>query len=455
MTDSSVRPTSGKSTDSQKPRPDFPLSIHKGTRYWCKKIKGHVYYFGNVADDPEGIAAEEQYLTEKDDLEAGREPRGKPAPGQLTVEELCFRFLAHKEQLRDEGRLSPRTYAGYFTACKKLAKVFGRHRAVTDLHPDDFRKLRSKLSKTRGVVGQRNAIQAVRSIFKFAFDDGSIVNPVRYGRGFDKPTKDEVDRAHGVHQAQHGKRMLEAVEIRQLLDGKSITDEGGGETKIAGAMQPIRAMILMAVNCGFGQTDLACLPIRALDLESGWVEFPRPKTAVHRRCPLWPETVAAIREWLPLRPKAKDAADDGLLFLTVRGSRWVKANAKGSPKDAIVQEFNKLLLKLGLKRFRLSFYCLRHTFRTACDEVSDSAAIDRIMGHKDHTMGGRYRERLENADARLRRVTEHVRAWLFPKSPGTAPADEPVTIQRRRKSRPSKPQSVESPDERPRLRIVG
>lgn len=44
------------STRPRRRRPDFPLRIHKGTGYWCKKIRGHVYYFGKVADDHKGVA---------------------------------------------------------------------------------------------------------------------------------------------------------------------------------------------------------------------------------------------------------------------------------------------------------------------------------------------------------------------------------------------------------------
>ena len=92
-----------------------------------------------------------------------------------------------------------------------------------------------------------------------------------------------------------------------------------------------------------------------MDLKSGWVDFAREKTGVPRHIPLWPETIAAIREWIPLRPKAKDNANAGLLFLTCRGARWMKASENGAPKDAILQEFGKVIRPLGLKRSESGF----------------------------------------------------------------------------------------------------
>lgn len=70
---------SSHSPESAKPsRPkDFPLSIHKGTGRWCKKVCGRVVYFGKVADDPKGERAVNRWLDQKDDLRAGRTPRAK------------------------------------------------------------------------------------------------------------------------------------------------------------------------------------------------------------------------------------------------------------------------------------------------------------------------------------------------------------------------------------------
>lgn len=408
----------------------FPLSKHKGTGYWCKKIRGRVFYFGKVADDPKGKAALEQYVREKTDLEAGREPREKT--DGLTVADLADRFLVHKEAFRDNGELSPRTFETYHATCATVVKTFGGGRAVVDLVPDDFRKLRAKLAQKRGVVALRNEMQRVRTLFKFAFDEGLIVAPIRFGQAFAKPKLDAVRRAREAHRAEHGDRMFEADELRLILDyldGKPVTlsrvdEETGEPVKLTGKRSPVlRAMVLLAANCGFGQSDVSSLPRKPVDLDRGWIDFARVKTAVPRRIPLWPETVAAIRD-LPERPKPKNAADANLLFLTRNGVRWVRhtvakagdaengveAKSGGAPIDGIAQEFGKVLRSLELKRPGRGFYAMRHGFETIAGETADQVAVDAIMGHVPAGMSGAYRERI--GDDRLRRVVEHVRAWL-------------------------------------------
>jgi integrase len=178
----------------------------------------------------------------------------------------------------------------------------------------------------------------------------------------------------------------------------------------------MQVMILLAINCGFGQTDVANLPLKAIDLANGWIDYPRPKTAIMRRCPLWPETVAALREAISEQPKAKSDADAGLAFITKYGSRWVRTtkreNKPAVTVDAVQLEFGKLLAALNLKRLGLGFYALRHTFRTVADGAKDQPAIDHIMGHSRDDMASLYRERIE--DERLKAVTDYVRAWLWP-----------------------------------------
>jgi len=81
MTDSSHCRSRGKVPQLKKSRTDFPLSVHRGTGYWRKKVRGRVHYFGKVVDDSKGIAAEEAWARVKDDLLAGREPRPQAGGG--------------------------------------------------------------------------------------------------------------------------------------------------------------------------------------------------------------------------------------------------------------------------------------------------------------------------------------------------------------------------------------
>jgi integrase len=176
--------------------------------------------------------------------------------------------------------------------------------------------------------------------------------------------------------------------------------------------QPLQSMVLLGINCGFGQTDVANLPRASLDLDTGWVDFPRPKTGIERRCPLWAETVEALREANTHRPTPKDQADADLVFVTKYGQRWVRnsSGAKQSWVDSVGAQFGKLLHRLGLKRNKLSFYALRHTFETIGGEARDQVAVDHIMGQARNDMASLYRERI--SDERLRRVTDVIHGWL-------------------------------------------
>jgi len=58
----------------------------------------------------------------------------------------------------------------------------------------------------------------------------------------------------------------------------------------------MRAMILFGLNCGFGRTDCAKLRWGNLDLKNSRVSFHRGKTGIDRNLPLWPETVATLKQ---------------------------------------------------------------------------------------------------------------------------------------------------------------
>ncbi len=369
----------------RKPHRDLPFYRH-ATGRWAKRVRGKIHYFGSVAKDPQGEAALAEWLRVKDDLLAGRVPR--PKSGGLTVWHLVNAFLSPKKQRLDAGELRPQTYQEYHATCERLGEVFGMARPVADLTPADFENYRARIAERWGPAGLKSEVQRVRSVFKYAFEAGLLDSPVRFGPEFKGPSRKTLRLA----RAAKPPKMFTPAEILSLLDA---------------ADQPLRAMMLLGLNCGFGNTDCGRLPKSALDLDAGWVSYPRPKTGIPRRCPLWPETVAAVREALTQRPVPKDEADVDLAFITKYGQPW----AKDTSDNPVSKEFTKLLKRLGLHQAGLGFYTLRHVFRTIGDESRDQVAVNSIMGHADESMAAAYRERI--GDDRLQAVVKHVRAWLF------------------------------------------
>jgi len=376
-----------------KPRSDFPLFPHPNGQ-WCKKILGKQHFFA-VWGKPE--EAESEYLRVREYLQAGRKP---PTPGNgCRIGELCNRFLTTKRNMVDTQELSIRTFHDYHAGCAEIVEHFGRERLVDDCRSEDFEAFRVKASKGRGLHAIGRMVTLTRMLFGFAYDNELIDKPLRFGQQFARPSKKSMRLQRARTQEKHGLRMLQADEILKLIEAASL---------------PVKAMILLATNGGLGNSDLANLPKSAI--QGGWLQFPRVKTGIDRRIPLWPETSQALAASMEKRPNAQAAEDADLCFVTKYGRRWVRIGPSGTSNvDKITDEFNKLLKDLNLKRERLGFYALRHTFETIAGGCGDQVAVDAIMGHVDDGMASLYRERID--DDRLRKAVDHVHAWLFPPEP--------------------------------------
>lgn len=356
-----------------KPRPDFPLYAHACGR-WAKRIKGRVIYFGPWADWQGSL---EQYLRERQDWESGADPRR--ATIGATVGELCNEFRTSKLAQFESGELSKIGLNEYTRTTDMLVAELGKGRPVASLSPGDFRAMRLKLAKRLSVVTVKNEIQRVRTVFNYGHNSLGLPQP-NYGAEWQPPSK----RAMRLAKAARGRRWFDAAEIQLLLDHAS---------------KQLRGMILLGVNCGFGNADCGHLERKYLDLDGGWVEYHRPKTGIWRRAKLWPETIQAIRVVMARK-------ESHLVFLTQRGNSWI--SDRDSP---LTKQFSRLMVAAGVNPNGRNFYGCRHTFRHVADSAGDQPAANVIMGHADNSMASHYRGDVD--DDRLSAVADHVHKWLW------------------------------------------
>jgi integrase len=364
-----------KASRPKKPSKTYPLYSHRNGQ-WAKKVNGKTCFFGSWADP---AAAEKRFRDEIDDIRAGRPPQLRRA-GQLTVRDLVNNFLDARRQSMEAGELSALTWRDYYRTCGRLVQLLGKTREVRSLQPNDFKQLRAGMAEGRSAVTLQVEISKVKAIFRYAHDDGLIDTPVHFGASFKRPPQKVIR----LERARRPARMFEAAELLKILDA---------------ARQPMRAMIFLGVGCGYGNHDVAKLPIEAVDLDSGWVEFARPKTGIPRRCPLWAETVEAIEEAIGDRRS-------GPAFLTSKGRPLATET-----RNCVGDQFRRLLTKLGLRKEGRGFYSLRHVFATIGSGCLDQIAVDHVMGHAERGAPAQYRARVD--DSRLLAVSNHVKNWLF------------------------------------------
>lgn len=384
---------------TDKPYPTFPLTPRADGRY-AKKINGAGHVFGA---DGNWRAALDEYLQIARTLHS---PEGLVAPTakpkkSATAQQVVNRFLDARRREADAGIIKLGTWDDYRETLHHFLDVVGRSTPATELrgeHLDRFARHvteKLELGTSRYHLYRAN----LRAFLRYIFDAGWLrVFPM--GVHFKRIPKSKV-------RQQRKRRMLSPADLHALLDA---------------APRQLRAMILLGLNGGYGNTDCATLLKSTADLDAGLIDYRRQKTGIDRVIPLWPETVAALALVRDERP-----ADD-LYFRTKYGNAWVReaVNKKGSiiTKDSIAQAFSDLgdsfclwtsdpkgRKTFGDLRAGVGFYWMRHIHRTFSDEARDPHASMRVMGHAFPGMSDVYVE--DVSIERLRAVVNHVRSRVF------------------------------------------
>lgn len=371
-----------------KPHPDFPLYQHRSGQ-WAKRIGGKLKYFGSWRLDPDGTAAMLDFEHRLPWLLKGTEPPNRE-DGKTTVRHVLNVYLTRKKGRLASGEIAERTYKRYKATAETVRDFFGATTPSRSLVDDDFERLRKHLAERYGPVALHNEIGMIRSIFGLAQRKGLVSRRIDFDECFEKPPAKLLRMNRDKKKAG---QQFQPAEIRVLL---------------AAAPVNVKAMILLGIQAGFGNTDVALLPLNCLAAETGWLNYARTKTGIMRRIPLWPETAAAIQAVIAARREPKRKADAGLLFIGGRGCSLVGDRRGSEVGDA----FDVVMKSCGLSG--RTFYDLRRNFKTIAKRCKNADAVKAIMGHAspENDMSARYDLQIE--DAELRRAVDVVREWLFP-----------------------------------------
>jgi integrase len=425
----------------------FPLSLASNGQY-AKKHRGKRYQFGAASFG--WRAALKQWEWDWPHIIQGRTPPPMPAADGSVIDTASWEYVAtrfiERESLRSKrGEIDSGSFCDIRNAVEIATTHVGPARQLRAMLPDDWKDLRHALSynwkrddeqnrwikqPTRvGVSCLGRRVVHVRAMLNWAGPDGEklIPAPTFGDRGFKLVPLSDKKKSMRVRERERGVKRWEVEQVMAIFNALD---------------EQLQAMFLLSLNCGYTAADCAALPWWAVDLAKGIINgFDRVKTGNGRYVTLWPETVAALRhvEALKLKPREgteKDVieqpkTDDGLpigkpiraedlVFLTRVGNPWVTRTVKlddnGHPrkeshKDSVALEFNKVLLKLGIKRYGVGFGTGRHTFESHALRCGDKDLVNAIMGHSTGEMSQWYDHAME---ADVRALTDGLRARLLP-----------------------------------------
>lgn len=368
-----------------KPYSGFPLFAH-ASGVWAKKISGKLWYFGPWENPDAALAKFNLWLPE---IRAGRDPRKLPLldeTSSISVADMFNSYLEHLEQRADAGEITRRHFHDNLNSARVVTERLGRDTAVDSLRVADFEMLRRKFPKSWSPQTTGNHIQRIRTAFRWAAEAEVIEAEPKYGPRFQKPQAAVLRRGRQSKEAEHGKLIFEAEELRQL---------------IAAATGYLKPCVLLGINAGFGASD--CGKLRKEHVADEWYDLPRAKTGVPRQAWLWPETCRAIETH-------RASSESVLCFETIAGKPvWWELD-DGQRCDNVGKEFTKLSKKLEIYRKGRSFYSLRRTFRTVASEAGDEPAADLVMGHDSRSMASLYTRGIQQE--RIKAVCGYVRQWL-------------------------------------------
>lgn len=338
------------------------LTLRKDGR-WSKKIDGSIHYFGRGSEEEARRRLIEFLAGVPDGLATVTETQSVGG-GHGSTRDVVNAWLERRSEDVQAGRLHPRTLYEYRSIARLLLKL------NLDDRPDLADDVKSAISVGSPEVTKKRCVIAQ-----------TLLRAAGINIRIPKPGKAEIRR----HRASSPRKIISAREFEVLLSA---------------ACPTMRAALLLGLNCGFHSVDAARL--EWTHIEGSVLDHPRQKTGIARQCPLWPETLAALRD--------ADFGLPGSILRTRRGNPLIVDHESGSRTNVFSKRFRRLRSRSGIAK-PVTYCWLRSTFRTIVDHHPDLSAVRRIMGHEVGD-GAESAYIQEVGVDRLRLVTDIVRDWL-------------------------------------------
>lgn len=397
----------GRKPRNPRTKPFFPHA----SGYWAAKIGGRTQYLARWQTPPSEV--ERLYHERKRALEEASSDGPEVAVGSdtITVKQVANLFVNGKAAEAEAGDLSWLTWRNYQNELVWFTEQIG-HRPAASLEPPDFARLNAALKAKFNYNEHRRRVATLRMAVRWAFNNGYIDREPRFGTQFKAPGQRQCRK----ERAKKVSKLFAAPDLQALVEA---------------AEEPMQAMILLGINCAYLQSDLAELMVQfedgsrnRLHLGQGpFIRFDRPKTGERRKCPLWPETVEALKKVIGDRTK-------GRVFETRRGMPLVHIRRscdeqgrvlRATHCDAVSKAFRELRREVGCYAAGRGFSALRSTFEARAWHITgldaaNFAAIHWIMGHglrgpEVSKMADVYVQDIEVATLQL--VTDRVRDWYL------------------------------------------
>lgn len=295
------------------------------------------------------------------------------APSGDTLKTHVDRYLAQKSEEEIAGQISK----GRVNNLRKHLQVFvewaGHGTLVNDITSQmlfDFRSVLLKKVKS-GTWATKTAHEQLGTVKSFVHWLSEV---------------EAIDALPKILQGQ-SRALTISIELPEIV----VYEKEEIATLLAQASDRTKLYILLMLNCGMTQKDIADLQLSEIDWQAGRIIRKRSKTKSHKKVPtvnyrLWPET-------LKLLEQERNQAKSGLALLNKNGVSLYqqRSDADGGygKNDNIHNAFERLRKKMKIKgKSLITFKKTSASLLHGHHAYSDLA--DLFLGHAPRTMAQRH-----------------------------------------------------------------